>query len=158
MQYVTEPFNLPSLYCISDVSSLYDSMQHLIFHPIGPISPLYFSPAKFLQIFKLLTFSKSVQILVLYKAMCQTQLFIKSERSRLVDVRFCRGNPRLDLKCAFSSRAIMLPIALKCYTLFICFSSTIFRTGEGCLEILITLNFPNSFPFQSIFQFQSVYK
>jgi hypothetical protein len=70
--------------------------RFLIFHPIGPICPLHFSPAKYLQIFKLLIFSKSVQVLAPHKAVCQTQLFIKSERSLLVDVRFCGGKHRLD--------------------------------------------------------------
>ena len=57
-----------------------------------------------------------------------------------------------------ASFVILLPRQWKYFTFFSCFWSFIICTGDGCLEILITVVFPHSFPLRSIVQFQLSYQ
>jgi hypothetical protein len=57
-----------------------------------------------------------------------------------------------------ASFVLMLPNQLIYFTFFGCFLFIIICAGNDCLDILITIAFPRTFPFHSIFQFHLVYQ
>ena len=137
---------------------------------IGPIDLLRSSPAsrfKTFQVFlnffpKCPTFNTVKAILQMYHFMS----FFLSFKSNLQAIRFfflltaafalviLNLTSRVDL----ASLVIMLPKLLKYSTFSGCFWSIIICKEDGCLEILITLVFPHSFPFHNTFQFKLVYQ
>jgi hypothetical protein len=82
----------------------------------------------------------------------------------LSQIRWCfnaafdMANLDLVLHVYLASLAVTLPNYLKYSTFSTWFLSVIICKGNGYLKILITLVFPHSFPFHSIFQFQLVYQ
>jgi len=75
----------------------------------------------------------------------------------LAESYFCHGNHGFNFLC---TSCIMCYHATQIFEIFHIlqfFLSTIICIGDGCPEILISLVFPHSFPFHSIFQFQLVF-